>query len=117
MSFSFLKEPKNEMELLMGDIVRVLNLLLGTLWLSELSAELSSFRSSLERPATFSDEELENAIKTLKDLNIVSIQKGLKATFERPKPDVLVGLVVSQPFSNIIESDKDIKKYRTLSKF
>lgn len=116
MSFSFLKEPKNEMELLMGDIVRVLNLLLGTLWLSELSIELSSFRSSLERPLPFNDIELENALKNLKDQNVVTSQKGLKATFENPKPDILVRLVTSHPFPTILESDKDIKKYRALSK-
>jgi len=100
----------------MGDIIRVLNLLLGTLWLSELSAELSSFRISLERPTPFNGIELENALKNLKELKVVSTQKGLRATFESPKPDVLVGLVASHPFFEILESDKDIKKYRTLSK-
>lgn len=117
MSYPFFKEPKNEMELLMGDVVRVLSLLLGKLWLSELSAELASFRISIERPSAFSDDDLKNAIRTLQALNVITTQKGLRATFEKPEPDILVGLTNSRYFMNLLESDSDLKKYRNLSKF
>ena len=117
MSFSFLNAPEDNKELLIGDVVRVLSLLLGNLWLSELLSELTSFRSTLGRPVAFSNEELDNSIKTLKALNIITTREGFRATFNKPEPDVLVGLIDSKTLGAALELDADIGKYRMLSKF
>lgn len=114
MSINFLKKPENEIELLMSDIVRVLGLLLGRLWLSELSSEVLAFRESVGRPLEFSDKDLQLAIRRLKDLNIVNIEEGLRATFGNPEPDILVGLNVAVPIIEFLSKDDDIKKYKML---
>ncbi len=114
MSINFLKNPENEIELLMSDVVRVLGLLLGRLWLSELYAEVSSFRASVGRPLEFSDKDLQLAIKRLKELHIVNTEEGLRATFGKPEPDTLVGLNVVAPIIEFLSKDDDIKKYRML---
>ncbi|MEM2153549.1 MAG: hypothetical protein QXE05_01990 [Nitrososphaeria archaeon] len=114
MSINFLKKPENEIELLMSDIIRVLGLLLGRLWLSELSSEVLAFRESVGRPLEFSDRDLQLAIRRLKDLNIVNIEEGLRATFGKPEPDILVGLNVAVPIIEFLSKDDDIKKYKML---
>ncbi len=114
MSINFLKKPENEIELLMSDIIRVLGLLLGRLWLSELSSEVLAFRESVGRPLEFSDKDLQLAIRRLKDLNIVNIEEGLRATFGKPEPDILVGLNVAVPIIEFLSKDDDIKKYKML---
>ncbi len=116
MSFSFISRPKDEKELLMADIVRVLSLLLGRLWLTELSAELESFRVSLERPSTFTDSELNEAIQALRAINVVETQEALRATYNRPEPDMLVGLVDFHSFMELLDSDDDVRRYRALSR-
>jgi hypothetical protein len=117
MSFSFLNAPKDNKELLMGDVVRVLSLLLGNLWFSELSSELNSFKLTLGRPVAFSKEELNESIKALIALNIVTARNGFRATFNRPEPDMLVGLINSNSLEAALSFDTDIRKYRMLSKF
>ncbi|MGQ9781549.1 MAG: hypothetical protein ACUVQ8_04765 [Nitrososphaeria archaeon] len=117
MSLSFLKTPKNEKELLMGDAIRVLSLLLGKLWLTELSAEVESFRMSLERPLPFTDSDLKEAIDALDAMNVVVTQDALRATYDRPEPDVLVGLVDYWSLQDLLESDNDVKRYKMLSRF
>jgi len=116
MSFSFISRPKDKKELLMADIVRVLSLLLGRLWLTELSAELESFRVSLERPSTFTDSELNEAIQALRAINVVETQEALRATYNRPEPDMLVGLVDFLSFQELLDSDDDVRRYRALSR-
>jgi len=114
MSTNFLNNPQNEIEVLMGDIVRVLGLLLGRLWLSELSAEVSAFRASVGRPQDFSEEDLKLAIKRLEGLNMVSVEEGLRATFGKPEPDSLIGLNVAIPVIEFLSKDEDVKRYRML---
>jgi len=114
MPFSFLKEPKNNVESLMGDVVRVLSILLGKLWMSELSAELSAFRISLNRPSDFTDADLKEAVKRLCDLKVVETREGLRATFGKPQPDTLVGLIGAHDLMDSIASDTDVKKYRMM---
>lgn len=116
MSNSFLENPENEIEVLMGDIVRVLGLLLGRLWLSELCSEVSAFRTSLGRPQDFSEKDLKLAIKRLEDLKIVSMEEGFRATFGAPEQDLLVGLNVTVPIIEFLSKDDDIKRYRMLLK-
>ncbi|MEM3404204.1 MAG: hypothetical protein QXJ17_06695 [Nitrososphaeria archaeon] len=116
MSFSFLNKPENQIESLMGDVVRVLSILLGKLWMSELSAEVSSFRISLNRPLDFTDADLREAVKRLGDLKIVETKDGLRATFGKPQPDTLVGLIGAHDIIENITSDPDVKKYRMMLK-
>jgi len=116
MSNSFLKNPENEVEVLMGDVVRVLGLLLGRLWLSELYSEVSAFRASIGRPQDFSEKDLKLAIKRLEELKIVSVEEGLRATFGAPVQDFLVGLNVVFPIVEFLSKDEDIKRYRMLLK-
>ncbi len=117
MSFSFLNAPKDNKELLMSDVVRVLSLQLGNLWFSELSSELNSFRHTLGRPVAFSKEELNESVKALIALNKLTTRNGFRATFTRPEPDILVGLINSNSLEAALSTDPDIMKYRILSKF
>lgn len=115
MSTSFLTHPKNESEKLMGDVVRLLGLMLGTLWYSELSEELSSFRASMQRPENFSDTMLKDATTSLKKMGIISLREGMRATSKDSLPDVLVALNDIPDFLKALESDSDVRQYRRIS--
>ncbi len=115
MSLPFLDAPKDGKELLMADVTRVLSMVLGNLWLQELSSEIGAFRLTLDRATAFSDEELNDSITALKALNMITTQDGIRADIGKPKRDLLVALVRSEPLQNSLRSDPDLRRYRTIS--
>ena len=101
-------------EKVMGDIVRVLFICLGTLWLPELKMELSSFRRSLNEPEPKS-EDVERAISMLKDMGLVSIRRGVRATLTGEGEETyLITLNLTSELISALNSDERIVKYRRI---
>ena len=115
MSFSFLNAPKDSKELLMADVTRVLSLLSGSLWLDEISGEVNGFRQTLDRPSTFDDKELKTSVEALKALNLVTTKEGVTAGQDKPRANLLVGLIRTDTLQDVLRSDADIRKYRTIA--
>ena len=115
MSISFLAYPRDESERLMGDVVRLLGLMLGTLWYSELSEELLSFRASVQRPKSFSDTMLKVVIANLKKMWIISLREGMRATSKDSVADVLVTLNDLPDLLKALEADSDVRQYKRIS--
>lgn len=115
MSYPFLTQPRDSKELLMADVVRVLSLASGKLWMDEISAELSAFRQTLDRPTAFSDKDLKNSVKALEALDTVTAEERVAASSGNPKRTQLVGLRYSLPLTKLLQLDADIRKYRRVS--
>jgi len=114
-SYTFLTQPKDRKELLMADIVRVLSLASGKLWMDEIIAEMNSFRETLERGEPFSEKDLRNSIKALEALDTVTTEERVAATGGNPKRTRLVGLRYSVPLRNLLQLDADTRKYRAIA--
>ncbi len=98
----------------MGDVIRVLYLCLGTLWLPELLDEYKVFVRSLdETPAD--DEVVMEAINELSKLGVVSVREGVRAT-SAPEGEktFLISLKEGLIKADILRNDARIRKYRDL---
>ena len=82
-------------EMILGDVIRVLALYRGKLWLSEIIMELSSFRRTLGDTVP-SDKDVIEAVRKLSSLGLVKMHKRLRADLFRSKgiEDYLVELNV-----------------------
>ena len=105
--------PKDPVEGLMGDIIRVLGLCMGRLWLSEIGPEIEAFRRTVGKEEAVDDELLMKAIRRLEGLGIVDSESKIKATYGGGEPDVLVGL---KDYFVVLTSLKDDPDYITYLK-
>jgi hypothetical protein len=98
-------------ELLMGDILRVLLVCMGALWLPELKAELEGFRRTLgEEPP--SEPEIEEALRELESTGLVRVKPGIRAT-HRPEGErtYLIQLTRDESILRIIAADDRLARY------
>lgn len=109
-----LGNPAGNVEKLMGDIIRVLGLSIGRLWLYEIKLEIEALRSSLNRSEDFNDEMLKEAIQRLQSMGIVKTEPGLRATFRESEPDLLVDLTDRHTASIALLQDNDYVKYHKM---
>ena len=97
--------------LLMGDILRVLLVCMGALWLPELRAELEGFRRTLgEEPPT--ESEVSEALRELEEAGLVRVKPGIRAT-HRPEGErtYLVELVRDESVLRAIAADERLARY------
>ena len=98
-------------EKIMGDIIRVLSLCMGALWIGELYMEVKAFYRSLEEEPP-GDESIDNALHRLEDLEIVALTPGIRAT-ESPmgEESILVKLLRYNDVAMRLSSDPRLAEY------
>ncbi len=95
----------------MGDILRVLLVCMGALWLPELRAELEGFRRTLgEEPPT--ESEVGEALRELEATGLVRVKPGIRAT-HRPEGErtYLIELVRDESVLRAIAADERLSRY------
>jgi len=102
------------MNKVMGDVIRVLYLCMGALWLPELLDEYKVFTKALDDvPAN--DEVVMEAIDELSRLGIVNVREGIRATFTpEGEKTFLISLREESIKVDVLRNDERIRKYRDL---
>lgn len=101
-------------ERLMGDILRVLGLSLGRLWLAELAAEIAAFRETLGFSEPANRKELVAAVMSLAGLGLVTVEERIRATYSGGEKDLLVGVVDFNGLSSALRDDEAYNRYRSI---
>lgn len=103
---------RNGFSVLMGDVIRVLSLYFGQLWLSELHLELEGFRASLGESNSISEDELSRAIDKLKKYNIIHVEERPRSSLLTGSvPDKMIKLVDFEGVLNTVRRDKRYTRY------
>lgn len=102
------------LESVMADVLRVLYVCMGSLWLSELMSEYRAFVEALgEKPA--SEDEVKRAVDRLGEIGLVSVREGIRATMSREgERTYLISLKLSNQQLTLLRNDSKISKYRDL---
>jgi len=90
----FAKEQSSKKHKIMADILRVLCLTYGRLWLSEIVGEVNAFRRTLGERGELRFDEALRSVEELERMGIVSSEKRVRSSFvlESGVPDILVNL-------------------------
>ena len=90
----FAKEQLSKKYKIMADILRVLCLTYGRLWLSEIVGEVNAFRRTLGERGELRFDEALRSVEELERMGIVSSEKRVRSSFllESGVPDILVNL-------------------------
>lgn len=109
----FLKATEG-LEGVMGDVLRVLYMCLGSLWLSELFGEYRVFVETLGGvPA--SEESVRKAVDELSNAGLVNVREGVRATMsEEGERTYLISLNLDSRMLSTLRNDEKIAKYREL---
>ena len=103
-------------EEVMGDVIRVLHLSLGSLWLPEIFMELRGFKETLQESIP-KEEVIEEAVRRLGELGIVTLEEGVRASLSgRNERTYLVRLKRNPELIKVLASDEKIAKYRDVWK-
>ncbi|MCX8168725.1 MAG: hypothetical protein N3E39_00655 [Candidatus Methanomethylicia archaeon] len=102
-----------------GDVIRVLSLGMGKLWLSELVLEINAFRRSLGFEEV-DEEDVKNSIRVLEADGIITSESRLRSQlFGESVMDILISLVDYPSIVNELKNDERynayISKYRSLT--
>ncbi len=101
-------------EEVMGDVIRVLHLSLGSLWLPEIFMELRGFKETLQESIP-KEEVIEEAVRRLGELGIVTLEEGVRASLSgRNERTYLVRLKKNPELIKALASDEKITKYRDI---
>lgn len=108
---------RDDKSMLEGDIIRVLTICMGALWIDELYPEVNVFRSALGDPPA-SKTEIDNALDELVNTGFINILPGIKAG-ERAEgiKSKLVKLVSLEEVAGKVLSDERVSRYRALLRF
>ena len=100
----------------MGDVLRVLYLCMGSLWFPELIMELRGFRETLGEEAPSSDE-VKRAVNELAKLGLIEMRRGIRATFYREGEETYLISVRRTPeiLSELLR-DERVRRYRDIWK-
>ena len=99
--------------MLMGDIIRILYICMGALWIDELYAELSAFRRALGEDEP-DNKDIDKALDILRDSEIIEIRPAIKATTgEKGVKSKLVKLLDIEVYTHIHRDPRYIR-YRSL---
>ncbi len=98
----------------MGDILRVLYLCLGSLWLPELMMELRGFRETLGEEAP-NIEEVSKALDELHKMGFIERRRGIRATFDREGEETfLISIKRSPEILSALLRDRRVVRYREI---
>jgi len=109
----FAKEHFSEKHKVMADILRVLCLTYGRLWLSELVGEVNAFRRTLGEFEELSFDKALKSIEELEKMGIVSSERRIRSSFISKSgiPDVLVNLNDRSSALAVVFSDEKYVRY------
>ena len=97
---------------LMGDIIRVLSLSFGRLWLSELVMEIRGFRRSFGESGEIDADEIAKAVKELKRLNVLETEEKFRSSLiSGSVPDLMVKLLNVNSILNVVRHDQRYLHY------
>lgn len=102
------------LESVMADVLRVLYVCMGSLWLSELISEYRVFVEALgDVPA--SEDEVRRAVNRLSEIGLVSVREGIRATMSQEgERTYLVSLKLSSQQLTLLRNDSRVSRYRDL---
>jgi hypothetical protein len=105
------------LESVMADVLRVLYVCMGSLWLSELMSEYRVFVEALGgTPA--SEDDVRKAIDRLSEMGLVSVREGIRATMSQEgEKTYLISLKLSSQQLSLLRNDLKISKYRDLWRY
>jgi len=107
------KEKESRKYSVMADILRILSLTFGRLWLFEIVNEINAFRRTLGISEDVSYDECLSAARELAGKGIITFEEKIRGTFTSPKgvPDVLVGLKIRNIAPILASVDEKLRKY------
>jgi hypothetical protein len=99
------------LEKVMGDIVRVLSICMGALWIRELYMEIDAFYRSLDETPP-KQTSVEEALSRLEDMGIIEMTPAIKATMgPEGEKTVLVRLLQYNRVVSRIRKDSRLADY------
>jgi hypothetical protein len=107
-----LERPKDEVERLMGDTLRVLGLSMGRLWFQEMKLEIEAFRRTLERESEVNERLLKEAIRRLEGMGLVTAESKIRATYGGGEPDLLIGSTDFPVLLMKLREDEQFRRYK-----
>lgn len=109
-----LASTDTSLDRLKGDVLRVLGLGMGRLWLSELRPELETFRTTLGLTEPVDAKELRRVIEELVREGVLEAEERIKATFTGGEKDLLVGVKDVNALLIAVRSDEAYRRYQSL---
>ncbi len=108
-----LLSARGGMKEIMGDVLRVLYLFSGTLWLPELIVELSGFKETLGEGGDIPKrKKIEDAVNILNMAGLVSIKPGIRATASsKGEKTILISLTRKDEVLAELSMDEKVRKY------
>ncbi len=108
-----LLSSEKEPEKLMADILRVLMLYNGVLWISELYREVPMFHGTLGEERVENTEDIDNAVSKLVEMEIVKMEERLKGSFasEGFEREQLVFVIDRSCVLKTIQKDSKFRKF------
>ena len=96
-----------------GDVLRVLVISGGTLWLSEIVQDLAGFYATLNIDREVKRQDVEKSVQILVNNGIASVEDRIKATMlhDRGIKDKLVSLTNIEQISLLLASDYKLREY------
>ena len=107
------REKESKKYGVMADILRILSLTFGRLWLFEIVNEINAFRRTIGVSEDVNYEECLSAAKELANKGIITFEEKIRGTFTSPKgvPDVLIGLRIRNIATTLASIDEKLRKY------
>ncbi len=99
-----------------GDVLRVLAMSLGSIWLSELVGEINAFNISLGIEKNYSRNDVLKAIKNLEKMGIVEVREAIKAVLGSTggMKDYLISIKDLADIIPLVSTDEKFVRYKIL---
>ncbi len=102
------------LECIMGDVLRVLYISMGSLWLSELVGEYRVFVEAIGGVHA-SESDIKEAINELSTAGLVNVREGIRATMSQEgERTYLISLKLNTQQLLALRNDEKVAKYRDL---
>ncbi len=107
------KESESKKYRVMADILRILSLTFGKLWLFEIVGEVNALRRTLNIGEEVSYNECLEAIRELAKNKLISFEEKIRGSFtsSRGEPDLLIELSNRSVAATLLAIDDKIRKY------
>jgi len=98
---------------LKGDVLRMLSISLGALWMKELKMEIDVFRSTMGKKGEVKKEDLRRAIEELKKEGLITYSRRIRATFGPAGGEEDILVVIANPLLTnfVLAKDREIREY------
>lgn len=109
----FNREDVSEIYKAMADIIRILCLTYGKLWLSEIVGEVNAFRRTIGEKGDLDFNKALKAIEELEKMGIITLERRIRSSLIHGAgvPDILVDLSNRSEVFSIVVSDEKYMKY------